>query len=285
MAESIAAYSFSEMLQDMYSKLGVLRETVATGGSTTTAVDSKLIDLGEDDDWKDGVLFVVRDSGGAQAAPEAEFERISAYTNSTGTFTFPALSAGVASGDTIAYTDDQVPLYQAKRLANEGLQRLGDVDLVDATTLDSATDQKEYTMSLPWKRRPKKIEIQTLTGDSDRNNWRVLTDWDYSPAASGSTGLIIFRLQPIASRDLKIWYEGRHKRLVAYSDPVHETINPELAAHTGYLMMLRWLNNQRRGEDRYLTEQLNAAEVEFDRLQSTFPIRRIPKQAHLNVVG
>src|SRR3990172_2783680 len=285
MADSITAYSFSEMLQDMYAKLGVLRETVATGGSTTTAVDSKLGDLGEDDDWKDGTLFVVRDSGGAAAAPEGEFERISGYTNASGTFTFAALSVAVASGDTIAYTDDQVPLYQAKRLANEGLQRIGDVDLADTTTLDSASDQKEYTMSLPWKRRPKKIEIQTTTGDANRNDWKILTDWDFSPAASGSTGLIIFKLQPTAERDLKIWYEGRHKRLVEFSDPVNEAINPELASHAGYLMMLRWLNNQRRGEDQYLVEQLNSAEVEFDRLRSEFPIFRIARQSRLNVVG
>jgi hypothetical protein len=58
------------MLRDAYAELGQLQVATATGGNTTTVVDTKLAGMGQDDDWKGGAVIVLQDAGGAGAAPE-----------------------------------------------------------------------------------------------------------------------------------------------------------------------------------------------------------------------
>ena len=167
------AFTLSNMLQGVYKALGQLRVSTATGGSTTTIVDTKRVGTANDDDFRNGVAFVVRDAGGASAAPEGEFNRISAYVDSTGTFTVDtAYTAAPASGDTYAWANQQYPIYEMIQAMNDGLRLLGDVPLVDTTTLDTAAAQTEYAAAVAWKRRrPYRIDIQGRTGDADDNQW------------------------------------------------------------------------------------------------------------------
>ena len=92
--------TLSNILRDSLVKLGQLQVFTATGGTTTTIVDSDL--GGTDSDFVRGTMVVIRDAGGASAAPENEFAEITAYTSSTGTLTGAASSFTVApaSGDT-----------------------------------------------------------------------------------------------------------------------------------------------------------------------------------------
>ena len=118
------AYYLSNLMQDAYRKMGMLNVSIATGGSDTTIVDSKLAAVGKDDAWKESVMFIVRDSSGV--APENEFNRISAYDAASGTFTVDtAFTAAVASGDTYAYTTPEIKLREMIELANASIQSLG----------------------------------------------------------------------------------------------------------------------------------------------------------------
>jgi len=269
------AYTLSNLLQDVFSKLGKLNVSLATGGSDTTIIDTKLIDLGADDEWKDGIAFVIRDSAGANGAPEGEFNRISGYKNATGVFTVDtAFTTASGSGDTYGYVNSELELQQAIMLANEGLQLLGDIPRIDTTTLDTANNQTEYAMAVAWKRRPFRVDIQGRTDDANDNRWVTAYNWEYIVAAPGSTGLIVFDMQHVSSRDIRVWYMDSHPLLNAYSDVVYEPIQPELAAHAAYLTTLRYMNGLRRGKDDYLREQLNKAEVELDRLMAKFTVEK-----------
>src|SRR3990167_4855959 len=121
------AFNLSELLQRMYRELGQLNLAKATGGSTTTVVDSTLSGKFSDGFMVDGALFIVRDAGGASAAPEGEFNRLSAYVDSTTTFTVDtAFTTAPASGDLYGYASQLFPLQQAIQAANDGLMLLGD---------------------------------------------------------------------------------------------------------------------------------------------------------------
>src|SRR3990167_11523643 len=94
------AYTLSNLLRDSLSHIGILKYGLATGGSTTTVVDTNHEAGEKDSDWKHGTAIILRDSGGAGAAPEGEFSRISAYAPNTSTFTLAStLTASPASGD------------------------------------------------------------------------------------------------------------------------------------------------------------------------------------------
>jgi len=73
--------------QDL-GKIDAFEEFVATGGSTTTVVNGKVADRQdrpEDNYSTDFTAIIVRDAGGANAAPEGEMQRISSYVSSTST--------------------------------------------------------------------------------------------------------------------------------------------------------------------------------------------------------
>jgi len=265
-------YNLSDIVQDAYRKLGVLHEEKATGGSTTTAVIAILAEEGGDDDWNGGALFVKKTTD--EAAPQGEFSSISDYVDLTGTFTtLDTLTVAIGAGDIVTFSDASIPLQQMISLVNDALQKLGDIPTVDTTTLDTEASKTEYAAAVAWKRgRPWRIDIQTRTNDADDNQWMQVSGWEYIPAAPGIAGSIVFNQQLVASRDIRVWYMAPHPDVLDFDDPILESYVPELAAHTAYLMAIRWLNDQRRGAERFVIQKLNDAESKYWELLSVHPI-------------
>lgn len=276
--------TLSDGMRYGFDALGLIRFGLATGGSQTTAVVGALAEEGLDDDYNGGTLFVTRDSAGASAAPEGEFQAITDFTDFTGTFEFATLTEALAAGDTVAWTDDEIGTQQMLSLVNDALELLGDIPNVDTTTLDTEGSKTEYTSS--WNReRPYRIDFQTNTGDADDNRWQEISDWDYIPAAPGEDGLIVFDFQPLASRDIRVHYMAAHGKLNAYGDRVYEGVTPKLMRAAVSVVGWRYLQTVRRGTDDYTIDQLNAAEVEFDRKKMESPIYIPAKGIRLRLGG
>ena len=271
------AYTLGELVIDVLKELGELEITVATGGSATTAVDTKLVtgdlEIG-DSDYINGVLCVIRASG---AAPENEYQRISAnvQTATEVTFTIATLTAVIASGDTFGFARATYPIFQVIEQINAGIRELGDIELVDTTTMDTAESQTEYTWEVAWKRKkPLRLDVQGRTDDSNNNEWTEVYDFEVIPATAGSTGLIVFNTQPIASRDVRVWYEDKHPRLSVYSDVIHESINPVLATKAAVMKLAEW--NLRRGtvEDPDARGLVNNSKTELVIAKAEFAIEK-----------
>lgn len=276
------AFTLSNLLQALYSDLGQAQVDLATGGSTTTITDTKYTDS-DDDAWKDGAAFIVRDAGGASAAPEGEFQRVSAYVASTGVLTVDtAFSSAVASGDKYMLVGSYYPLRQMIQAANDGLRLLGDVDLVDTTTLDTIDGDTEYAAAVAWKRgRPLRIDVQGRTGDSADNQWSPWSNFEYVPAVAGSTGRIIFPEYPFGSRDIRVWYRGPHPVLSAYSDVVAEVFDPETVVAAALVKALEWQNTRSQGADQFLLQRGQKAEQNLANLMVTRPTAKVKRKSKL----
>ena len=136
------SFTLSNLLQQVYAELGQLQVGTATGGTTSTLVDSRMANLGLDDDWENGAICIMEADS---QAPEGEYQRISSYADGSGTFTLEeGLTAAPQSGDTYGLVSAYYPLYTMVELVNAGLRALGDIPLVDTTTLDTAARQTEY---------------------------------------------------------------------------------------------------------------------------------------------
>jgi len=266
-------YLFWQLLRDAYADLGQLQAAQATGGSTTRVVDTKLIGLGRDDDWNGGTVIVL--SAGGQA-PEGEFGRVSDYVDATGTLTVPEMSASVESGDLYGLVSEYYPLQQMVELSNQALRNLGDLTHVDPATLDTASGQTEYAASAAWKRRPpRRIDIQTCTGEGGDHRWALVRNWAYLPAATGQSGLIVFRTQLPTGRDLRIWYEDVHPRVSAYDDAIHESIHPALAVAAVVEKALGWQVSRLDGENEFLLRRLEDARAELERQKRLHPVWQV----------
>lgn len=287
MTYSATEYNLTDLLQDSYRELGQLNlSTVDSTCAVTTVVDTKVKDkIGGDDTWKDGTIFIVLDATTAGTAPEGKFEIITGWAEATGTFTFATMTTAPADGDTYGYCNDMYPLQQMIELANDALRALGDIPLIDITTLDTAASKTEYTYEVAWKRRPPvKIEIQTKLSDADDFKWREIHGWHYRPATAGTDGLIALP-QPTASRDLAIWYMDRHPRVNAYGDPILKAIHPELAKRALVEKALQWQNRRMMGGDDFLLQTWSDAKMQLMEAKLTYPIWKPKRKSRILTLG
>jgi hypothetical protein len=258
---------------------GEMEVTEATGGSVTTAIDTKLTGKGiGDSDYIDGFIAVIY---AGSAAPEDEFSRISANAdNGTNvTFTIDTLTTAIVSGDVFGYTLPTYPIYMLRELANAAMRMLGMINLVDTTTLDTASSKKEYTAEVVWKhKRPTMIDYQGKIGSSGVNDWVPFYDWEWVPATPGSTGKIITRQQLPGSRDLRIWYVDVHPRLTTYSSVISETVAPELAVKAMLLKMANWNLKRTGADDEDARSFINDAKRDYLITKIDYPIEKPRKQ-------
>lgn len=285
MTYSATEYFLTNLLQDAYRELGQLSISTATGGSGTTVIDTKVKDkIGGDEAWVDGVIFIILD-GTAGTSPEGKFAIITGWAEATGTFTFADMTDEIASGDTYGYCNDMYPLYQMIELANDALRMLGDIPLIDITSLDTAASKTEYAYSVAWKRRPPvKVEMQTKLSDTNDYKWREIHGWHYRPATAGSDGLIVLP-QLTASRDLAIWYMDRHPRVNAYGDAILKAIHPELAKRALVEKALQWQNRRMMGGDDFLLQTWNDAKMNLMEAKLTYPIWKPKRKSRILTLG
>lgn len=223
------AFTVSNALVETFDNLGLLKVSKATGGSTTTIVDTAQTgQIGADDTWNGGWAVVIRDSAGASAAPENEFAKITDWVDSTGTFTIDTITSAAGSGDIYGIVRPQYPLQQVIRRLNSTLLELGNVKKVD-TSISTLASQLEYTLPVALKHNePFMVQIQGTTADSNANRWVKLDNWYVTPAAAGSTGLLVLREQPPVGYTLKLWYMDRHAYVSAFGDVIDEGFDPML---------------------------------------------------------
>lgn len=221
--------------------LPIQLEGKVTGGSTTTIVDSTLPGQYDDDAFKGALAFIVTSTDGL--APQNEFSVISAYVDSTGTFTVDAAySAAPQAGDYYAIADPQFTKAPVLRVIGDALRNLGVISLVD-TSITTAGDTLEYSLPLALKAFPlDRVEIgNSLEG------WQELTDWYVIPAAAGSQSTLVFNSQPNFDTEspsnytLRIWYKDYHPAVSAYSDYISETIPEPRLIHECKLALQEWL--------------------------------------------
>jgi hypothetical protein len=277
--------SFGKLLESVYRELGDLVVSRATGGSTTTVTDTTIADRYDNDEFGSseigwGAVFLLRDAGGAGAAPEGEFSRISAFNESTAEFTIDTMTAAVASGDRYGATRGRISLDKMVELCNEGLRDLGLLELVDTTTLDTVSAQTEYACSAAWKYKVLGVDLQTNINDANDNRWHSLPYgyWDYIPAAGGSAGLIVLKDQPTESRDIRVWYLAQHPELNDYDDTVDEQVNPQLAKWACVSSAARHLVNETQGTESWAIQKLNDANARTEMLRREFPLKALRKR-------
>lgn len=281
MAYDANAFQLTHLLQKSYRRLKGTKISIATSGSTTTIVDSKLpeylADSNEDDILNGGTVIIIKDAGGAGAAPEGEFNRISDYEDSNGTITVPdALTAAVASGDRYMYiSSTDFPLYDLIETVNDALVGLGRIPRV-YSSLTTANAQTEYTLPVSLKGIDlHDIEIQRVLTDSNDNRYVSIEGWKITPADPGTAGLLTIP-QFASGYTLRIGYPGLHPRVSAYSDYISEYIHPELATAAVRAYAWQWYNDQRGGGDDWSKAKEDRAWNQLDLAKAEYPIKLPP---------
>jgi hypothetical protein len=267
------ALTLSKVATRVWRDLGHIVDIVATGGGTTTIIDTNTI-YTTTDALAGGTAIVVRDAGGLSAAPEGEYSRISAFNASTKTFTIDAITAAVASGDAVALARPTIRLPQMVQAVNDGLTNLGTIQLVD-TSITTASNQTEYALPVALKiKRLIDVQYQNYTDDANDNDYHsIVGQSSLVPAAPAGTGLLVLPQLP-ADHTIKIIYEGTHPTLSIFSSTISETIQEELAVAAALDKALTWLVSK-RGESAlgtFLLQRWNDAKQTLQMQKADKPI-------------
>ena len=258
--------------------LEALTEGAATGGSTTTIIDSALAYLGwNDSDFVGGHAYLIKDAAGAAAAPEAESRLVTGYSGTSGTLTTSAFSAAVAALDWYGVTTNRYPRAQIVSKLNQALQDFGDVPTVDTTSLTTLTDTLEYSLPVACKGDLRQVWLARETA----------APWEWEPqltpyvewAAANTVGNLIFRSQPRVGYKIKLVYMAPHPFVSGDTDKISDYVSVDWLALETAARSVRW-RLQQPGEDQQamtalLNDLLNRSDMAKRRnmaqLPQTFP--------------
>jgi hypothetical protein len=217
--------------------LGVVNEGTATGGSTTTLIDT--VELTQADDfWNLGTVWVTYDAAGAGAAPQGEYSVVSDFTASSDTATLRStLTAAIAAGDRYAIGRPRYPLSLLTSKINEVLRQIP-IQKDDITTVTIAADQTEYSLPADvWDL--KEVWVQSSDDTNDTQPERIY-DWTVKKSATGTANVLMLGRQFDTDTLLHLKYLTDHQVLRASTDKLDTTIHVNRVVYNAVVGCLLW---------------------------------------------
>jgi hypothetical protein len=137
--DTIGDQTLFSITYELAKILGNVVDGTATGGGTTTLIDTAAFDAEADDYWNNGTIWI---HSGVNASKTAI---ITNWDNASKTWTFdPALAAVVATVTYSVATADY-PRYILRQAVNRALKEMGSVEDVN-TALSTTSNTETYTL-------------------------------------------------------------------------------------------------------------------------------------------
>jgi hypothetical protein len=257
-------------------ELGTAKTGLATGGTTTTLIDTDALRLVENDYFNEGTLFILKDQAGAGGAPEGEFSKIKDFTQTSKTVTvYDAFTVAPASGDTYGIANRRFPLFLIMEKINNALYMDGYIPGED-TSLTTVAGQTEYTMPAGASRDLRQVLVQT-NEDSDMNDWTPVVNFDIKKTATGSGDLLVLSYELVAGRSLWLRYAKQHDRLDVATDELDESIHPDRIVYPAAAELLRWYRDKTRL--RHLSDTIEHLDIKAARAKDLHPLPQLPPRS------
>lgn len=199
------SYTLLTLRQELARSTGGLIQGTATGGSTTTLIDTNLLDSGEfGDDHLNGADLYITDTTD-DAAPKGEARYVTDFVASTGTATVgKAFTAAPGAGDTY----DVYMKYTKEDLDTALMLAISDWRMVTTLTLNS--NVAEYALSATALHNADDVIGVWLRESTDTqeaykqvSDWKV---WDNAGTLTLEFGTVNFDSNTIA----RVVYEARY---------------------------------------------------------------------------
>jgi hypothetical protein len=239
--------------------LGIVYEGTATGGSTTTCVDTAM--EYPQDYFEDGTLWIT--SGDADGL----CTKITAHANDT--LTFATHTIAVAATNTYAAATADFPKFALKNAVLSAL-RYQPIMKADTSTT-TAANQETYTLPTDVA-DVRRVEIATSTSAP----YEYETNYHWIEA-NGS--LCLYGDLPSTGYTMRLWYADYHDD-IAESGSVEEGVDLIWLKWASAVNAWRWRIQQIRKDNPTATDMLNEAKtMEAQAMQATrrHPLRTLPR--------
>ena len=268
---------FDATLQ-LANKLSVLRVSTATGGTTSTLLDTKRTE--SDDAYNGGTIWLITDVDGASAAPENEWPVVTNFANTGGVFT-AEFTVAPANGDTYGCATGDFPLDVLISSINDELVKHW-VIRYDRTSLDVASGQSEYTLPAGI-RQDNLINVYEETDADSDDSKPVPLNFSVQTATAGSQHLLLLESTNVTvGYDLVLEYRTKLAPLYLATDVIDDSlpmarILANAAAHAHLVRMQTYSSGSELGIEamRMFREDARLARLEN-------PIRLPAKRGRVN---
>lgn len=272
-------YTLFDLVWKCAVELGTARTGVATGGSTSTLIDTNGLRNVDEDYYEDGTLFILKDSAGAGAAPEKEFGEIKEFEASTDKLTlFTALTAAIAAGDTYGVANRRFPLYLLRQKINNELYMSGEIPSEDTSLTTS--DTLEYTLPSEIAAQDlRQVLVATTTTSGEKYHVPVI-NWRIQYAGTGSVSKLVLERKLDTGYELLLRYAQPHTELRAASDKLNIAVHPDRIVYQVCADSLRWYKNKTRLK--HLDDTIDMLEIKAQRARDRHPLPPLPsRQSHI----
>lgn len=252
-----------EIMREVARNLADVREGTATGGSTTTLIDTLLV--GEPDDhFNNGLIFL------DLATPV--IKQISDYAGTTSTFTWVgATSPAVAAAVKYCALTSEFNIESLKNAVNQAMRNeIGKVMMIDETTTVVA-EQIEYDLPTGV------TDIRRIeTGDST-DGWTIHRGWR-------EEGAHLQFINDIPTEgSIKIHYAAVPAELTALTDAINTGIDRQYLVAAATFYASQWRKNRANGSEQNNKDNYSMYMSEMARMRMANTKRLMPKDANLGV--
>ncbi len=255
-------------------ELGTARTGIATGGSTTTLIDTVGLRLTENDYYNEGTLFMLGTTD--DAAPLKEYGRIKDFNNPSQTITlFEALTAVVTAADRYGVANRRFPLFLITEKINNALYMDGYIPGEDES-ITTVAQQREYTLPVQVSRDLRQVLVST-NDDSDSNNWVPVLNYTVQSTAVGTGNTLVLGYDLEPGRTLWLRYAKQHAELTGATSELDEVIHPDRIVYGVCHEMLRWYRDKTRL--RHLDDTIKHLGLKSERARDLHPMPQLPSRS------
>ena len=255
---------------------GGLREGTATGGSTTTIIDTVGFKNLDNDYLNGGTAFIIQTTDAL--APQGQYRVISDYVASTKTATVtPAFSATAGAGDMYGVMTSRYPLSTIIQKINEVLVSLPAYPVTDVANLATVLNKREYLLPATTRRDLRDVEIEEGTeGDTDDRRYTRVYNWDVIPATATTGELLRLTYDLPVGRILKLTYAEYHAPMRDYDDELEEVVHPDRIIFEAAAGLVQWYQDKSRTKD--YKETLAMLQTLAERAKLNYPMPCYPSK-------
>lgn len=218
-----ATNTLSYAMLDVARLLGGLRSSIATGGTTTTLIDTSRNE--EAEYWKDGTVWIM---SGTQIGVCAGIKSHSGNTITLNT----TLSSAIVAGTEYYVYPPEFKLDAIRHAIQSSLRELGDVTS-NNTSLLTNTVSEEYILPTGVYNL---LRVETATNQEEPYNYTRNYYWNES------NGKLYFHPNKKPATDgnkIRIWYKAPHIEVFEYSDIISDAIDRTWLAWAAVANVLR----------------------------------------------
>ena len=272
-----------DLTYELALELGIIEESTATGGTTTTLIDT-VMRTEADDYWNQGTVWIIKDVGGAGAAPEGSYAVISDFDNGSNTATIGTIVAP-ASGDTYVIAHRKYKLGDLIAAVNRAIRDVPQIITEDLTSVDTAAAQTEYTLPTGINTKNMEVWLEWNISDADDNQWYRVRNCYIQKTAGGTADTLVFPEQPPYPRDVKLVYMAPHAKLVDYDDKLDEDIRYERVIYRAAVHALNHFRMVNERTDDYLLQTIQDYERRAEQADRMYPVPQPKKLGKIMLVG